>query len=269
MTQPAASATAPETQDRSLYSSAFWVLLLIFEIFVVSLPLFPTGDSGLHIYYATIFRDLIAHKSALYAQFYAVRHLIQPYLLHYYAFIALCSFLTPDAAEKVLVMIVFATVALGFRSLVRTFSPASPGVVLLIFPFLLNWPLAMGAINYTFALGLLMFALAMYERLSLPGPIAPRLWRFVAILLLFVLSHPVPLLLLICILAVDLLLRWWQGRASSGPSSLLRARVLALVFSCVAFVIPLLIADKGEVGKSVSEIRFHIDYIKQITNAPG
>ena len=267
MTQPAVRATAPAAESRRFYSLSFWLLLLAFEAFVLSLPLFPTGDSGLHIYYATIFRDLLTHKSPLYAHFYAVRHVVQPYLLHYYVFIGLCTFLSPDAAEKILVVVVLATLAFGFRNLVRSLSPDSPGLVLLIFPFLLNWPLSMGALNYTFALGLMFFALGIYERLALPGPRAGRLWKFAGLLLLLVLSHPVPLLLLVCMLGLDLLLRLWQAPARRAFWSSDHARILALVFSCVAFVIPVLIADKNQVGKTVSDIHFHSSYVRQILNA--
>ena len=267
MTEPAGRAATAPPQSLWLFSLPFWLLLLIFEAFVFSLPLFPTGDSGLHIYYATIFRDLITHRSALYAHFYAVRHLVQPYLLHYWVFIGLCSFLSPDMAEKVIVGIVMATMAFGFRNLIRALSPASPGLVLLIFPFMLNWPLSMGALNYDFALGLLFFALGAYERLLRPGRSAPRLWRFAGLLLLFVLSHPVPLLLLVCILAVDLLLAWWENGFARTVPPALRPRLLAFGLSCVAFLVPLAIADKGEVGKSVSQIGIHWDYFKQVSNS--
>lgn len=249
-------------EHRAYYSLAFFGLLVSFEAFVVSLPLFPTGDSGLHLYYSAIFRSLVLHTSPFYAQFYAVRHLVQPYSLHYYALIALCSFLSPDAAEKAVVMVVFATLALGFRQLVQVFSRRSPGLTLLVFPFLLSWPVAMGALNYVFAVGLLFFAIAAYERLPGSGPRAWPFWRFAGLLLLLVLSHPVPLLILLCFLAVDQLLRLWQE-----PRSWNRARfyrVLALGCTCLAFAVPILIADKAEVGKSVNDLTFHGYYLAEI-----
>lgn len=254
-------------ETRRPYTLLFWLLLLAFEAFVLSLPLFPTGDSGLHLYYATIFRDLVTHSSPLYAQFYAIRHVVQPYLLHYYVFIGLCTFLSPDAAEKVLVTVVLASVAFGFRRLVGTLSPRSPGLVFLVFPLLLNWPLAMGGLNYDFALGLLMFALALYHELPPQAAADRRLGYFAGLLLLLVLSHPIPLLLLICILGLDLLLRAWQAPNWATFQASNRSRLLALAFSCVAFVIPMLIADKGQVGKAMSDVHFHREYLKQISNA--
>lgn len=254
---------SPAANER-LYTLAFWGLLALFCGFVLSLPLFPTGDSGLHIYYATIFRDLILHRSPLYAQFYGVRHIIQPYLLHYYVFIALRSVLSADAAEKVIVVAVLATFATGFRHMVRSLSPAAPGLTLLVFPYLLNWPLAMGALNYDFALGLLFFAIGAYERFR-SGSNRAALWRFVGLLVLFVLSHPVPLLLLVCILAVDLLLRWrdtgTQLRVFLREN---RPQIAAFALACVAFVAPVLIADKSQVASTASDIHFHRNYIAQM-----
>ncbi len=255
-----------ETSEQS-YAVCFWTLLFAFEAFILSLPLFPTGDSGLHIYYASIFRDLLQHSSALYARYYAIRHLVQPYLLHYYVFIALRFLVSADVAEKLLIAAVTTTFALGFRALVRSLSPHAPGVALLVFPFLFNWPLAMGGLNYDFAIGLLCFALASYGDLMAAGPVGPRLGRFAGLLTLLVLSHPIPLLLLICIVAFDLMLRGWQQRGTSRTMAAERPRWLAFGLACLAFLIPALIADKGEVGKSLNDVRLHTLYFRQIYNA--
>ncbi|MGI4829750.1 MAG: hypothetical protein ACRYFU_16375 [Janthinobacterium lividum] len=255
---------ARDAESHWLYSLAFGLLLLAFVGFVFSLPLFPMGDSGLHLYYSQIFRDLLLHKAPLYGHFYAIRHAVQPYSLHYYALIALSFFLPPELAEKVVVSVVLVTLAFGFRNLVRALSQRSPGVILLIFPFLLNWPLSMGALNYTFAIGLLLFALAAYEGLSFASKSTARLWQFAGLLLLLILAHPVPLLLLLCYIAIDLLLRWWQRRARSGQFTSMSVQVIAFSLTCVAFIFPLLIADKSTVGKSASDLRFHSWYISQI-----
>ncbi len=269
MKRPTMYVDGEDTRERS-YTVCFWLLLFLFEAFIASLPLFPNGDGGLHIYYASIFHDLLQHSSALYAKYYAIRHLVQPYLLHYYVFIALRFFVSADAAEKILVALVTATFALGFRALVRSLSPHAPALTLMAFPFLFNWPLAMGGLNYDFAIGLLCFALASYEGLTTAGPVGRRLWQFAGLLALLVLSHPIPLLLLICIVAVDLMLRWWQGRGTSRTSQTVaaeRPRALAFGLACLAFLIPALIADKGEVGKSLNDVRLHTLYFRQIYNA--
>lgn len=264
MTRSIGRDLAHDAEGHWPYLLTFWLLLLAFVSFVFSLPLFPMGDSGLHLYYAAIFRDLLLHNSPLYAHFYAIRHVIQPYSLHYDALIALSFFLRPELAEEVVVCLVFVTLALGFRSLVRALSTQSPAAILLIFPFLLNWPLSIGALNYTFAIGLLLFALAVYERLSVPGAPTKRLLPFAGLLILLILAHPVPLLLLLCYLAVDLVLRWWQRRNRSGQMISLSLQTIAFLLTCVAFIFPLLIADKSTVGKSANDIRFHSLYFREL-----
>ncbi len=207
MLKPALKSTpAPEISALQRGSEiAFWTLLILFELFVATLPLFPTGDGGLHLYYAAVLRALISHQPSPYTQFYAMRRLVQPYLLHYYALMAFETVVRQDTAEKIIVMIDLATMALGFRRLVRVLSPRATGLSLMAFPLLLSWPLAMGAVNYTFALGVMFFALAEYARAREHPGVTLRWGRFFGYLVVLVLSHPVPLFLLLCIFAVDLL----------------------------------------------------------------
>ncbi len=223
-------------------ASLFWIALAIFELFLLTLPLLPNGDGPVHIYLSSIFRELAAHTSPLYASFYAIRHLVQPYSFHYYLLIALERFTTPDTAEKLFAGLIWATLALGFRALTRALAPGNSLAPLLIFAFLFSWPLSAGFFNFTFAAGLLLLALAFY--------LTQRLSALVLTLLLLVLAHPIPLMVLIAVTGLDLLFQL------SCRQALPRRQVIAFALACLAFIFPVLIADKAAVAGSMRTIHF-------------
>ncbi len=221
---------------------AFWLLLAIFELFLLTLPLLPNGDGPVHIYLANILWKLATHSSPLYARYYAVRHLIQPYSFHYYLLILLEHFVTPDTAEKLFAGLIWATLALGFRALTRVLAPHAPAASLLIFPLLFSWPLSAGFFNYTFGSGLLLFAVAFYY--------TGRLLPFSFVLLLLVFVHPIPLMVLICLVGVDLLLQFPAAKRTQPIRSFPAKQSAFLALACLAFVFPILIADKSAVAGS-------------------
>ncbi len=243
------------------YGLLFWGLLAVFELWLASLPLIPNGDGPMHIYLASTLWKLATHSSPLFGHYYAIRHLVQPYSFHYYLFIVLNRFLKPDAAEKLFAGLILATVALGFRSLTRALGAASPAAPLLVFPLLLSWPFSAGFFNFTFGCGLLLFALALYTRFHTPGRHGGAWAAFGAVLVLLVLAHPIPILILICLTGLDLLLQLPARRRGRVRPWLPPAQIAALALSCLAFVFPILIADKAAVASSVNQIGFHFDLL--------
>ncbi len=241
-------------RDAKVYDAAFWLLLVCFEGFLFRLPLIPNGDGPLHIYLSSVFWKLVTHRSPLYEHFYVVRHLIQPYSFHYYFLILLEHRLPPDAAEKVFAGVIWATLALGFRALTRALRAGSAATSLLVFPMLFSWPFAGGFFNFTFACGLLLFALACYIRLG-ADPQRLYLGGFAFWLILLILAHPIPIMVLIFLIAVDLGLQFYAGRQQGKSWPLSAWQVAALALACLAFVFPVLIADKSTIAGSLAEWR--------------
>jgi hypothetical protein len=253
-------------QSRTIYRILFWLILFSFEIFIFTLPLFPTGDGPLHLYFTSILRALATHHLPLYEQFYSVRHLVQPYLFHYYALILLEAFFSPDLAEKILIGLILAGLAAGFRRLVTALSPSSPALPLCIFPFLLNWPLSIGALNYSLGLALLFFALATYYRLPQSTVHARRMVGFCGFLMLLVLAHPVPILLLILVILTDILLKLVGDRHRDGIWTLNRPQATAFFLACIALLLSILVADRSQVQNSLDDLRLHSYYLRYIVN---
>lgn len=254
------SPLSPTHAGRRIYDWLFWSLLFLFELFVFTLPLFPNGDGPVHIYLSTILWRLAAHSSPLYAHYYAIRHLVQPYSFHYYLLISLEHIMSADMAEKVFAGLIWATVALGFRKLAQTLGATGSASALLVFPLLFCWPMSGGFFNFTFGTGLLLFALAFYTRLAGPDTQGKSLGALLLTLVLLVLAHPVPIMVLICLILLDLgfqLLAGWQRfRTLRLPVW----QLAALALSCIAFVFPILIADKATVASALNQVypHFHL-----------
>ncbi len=240
------------------YDWVFWLLLLAFEAFLFSLPLLPNGDGPVHIYLSSILWKLAAHSSPTYQHFYAIRHLIQPYSFHYYLLILLEHAVSPDMAEKLFAGLIWATLALGFRTLARALGPGAPAASLLIFPLLFSWPLSAGFFNFTFACGLLLWALGFYLRLASAANKRVQLGLYALCLVLLILAHPIPLMVLICLTGLDL---GFQLTANRRTLSLLRWQIAAFALACTAFVFPILIADKASVANSVKSFAPHLDLL--------
>ncbi len=273
-TSAGTSAPARRACAQPLYNGAFWLVLGAFELFLFTLPLFPNGDGPVHLYLSSVFSKLATHRSPLYEHFYAIRHLVQPYSFHYYLLILLEHGMPADMAEKVFVGLIWATLAIGFRTLAQTLvrvqaltslpgalNPGLSPVSLLVFPLLFSWPISAGFFNFSFGTGLLLFALAFYTRLGAPGPATPNLLAFLLTLVLLVLAHPIPLMVLICLVGLDLLLLLLSGWQRTRRFALPPWQAAALGLAAVAFVFPVLIADKAAVASSIHSLYPHLDLL--------
>jgi hypothetical protein len=266
----ASSAKKPKElsqREQSAYNWIFWLLLAAFEIFLFALPLMPSGDGPIHIYLSSIMWKLATHSSPFYAHFYAIRHLVQPYSFHYYLLISLEHWFTPDRAEEIFVGLIWATLAVGFRRLAIELGPGYRSVSLWVFPLLLSWPLGGGFFNYVFASGLLLFGLVYYTRLAEDRRHISSLAWLAAVLVLLVLAHPLPIMLLIFLIGIDIIFQALHHRHTEGKLRLPIWSVAALGLACLAFLFPILIADKAEVAGSLETgIRLHLGYLHDMVD---
>ena len=242
--------------------------LAVLVAFVLLLPVFPSGDGPVHIYYARILYLLAVHRGGIYTGVYAIRHLIQPYSLHYFWLIVGAHLVSTALAEKSFVAAILLVNAFGFRFLARQLGSSCGWVAPWILPLLLSWPLGSGFFNFCFATGVMFFALGLYVCTSRVVT-ARSMLLYGGALFLLVLSHPVPLLLLILLLAGDTaLLLLGAGRA--GTPRTLRAfapQAFCLVLALIAFVFPMLIADKAAVAHSLlSDLRPHAAQVQAIAS---
>lgn len=179
----------------------FLLVVGAYCFWVLTLPLFPSLDGSLHLYYASVLGSLLSGAKA-FSSYYFIRHILPPYALHYYFLIVTAHFFGYVFADKLLVCLIFLTTAFGFRYLARFLGPSGDVMSLFAIALLLNWPLGMGFYNYCLAIGMALWALGMWFR-----AVARRshgLWTgFLLIVILMVLTHPVPALIVYVVIGAD------------------------------------------------------------------
>ena len=243
----------------SRYLVPFLILLAAYCVWILTLPLFPSLDGSLHLYYASVLGSLLS-GSKDFASYYFIRHILPPYALHYYFLIAIAHFFGYVVADKLLVCLIFVIMAFGFRYLARCLGPSGDLMSLFVIPLLLNWPLGMGFYNYCLAIGMALWALGFWYRAVQKR--SHRLWlAFLIAVILIVLTHPVPLALIYVLVGVDVgwrLLRDFLARGTgvaSFKASLryFRPDLVYMVLSWATIGYIFLLVDKHKVVANVLE----------------
>jgi hypothetical protein len=199
------------------YLVPFLILLALYCAWIFTLPLFPSLDGSLHLYYASVLGSLLS-GSKDFASYYFIRHILPPYALHYYFLIAVAHFFGYVMADKLLVCLIFITMAFGFRYLARYLGPSGDLMSLFIIPLLLNWPLGMGFYNYCLAIGMALWALGFWYRAVQKR--SHRLWlAYLVVVILMTLTHPVPLVFIYVLVGVDVFCRFTGDLKSAGLSA--------------------------------------------------
>ncbi len=231
--------------------------------FVLWLPVFPTGDGPVHLYYADVLWSLVRHQP-VYTSDYAVRHLVAPYLVHYLALVSLEQLVPPPVAEKLFIAIILLTQAFGFRFLARRLGVEAPVACVWMLPLLFSWSLGGGFLNCCFATGVALWAYGVWTLLGEAKAARAAgllLLAFAGTLGVLVLAHPVPLLVLLLFTAGDMLL----GALGRVPGQRLRwAQGGAFALTCCAFLAPVLLAQKGQAAAVVPGIGFHRDVLFEL-----
>ena len=218
-------------------------------ILVPCLPAISSGDGPVHLYYSAVVRALLI-GDPWYGHWYAFRHLVQPYCLHYLLLALIQEVASPGAAEKALVVLTALVCWTGLFRATRSFHPESPAVYAWMLPLILTWSLAGGFYNFCLASGFLFHAIASWVLLRRTGAWLP-LATFSACLVMLVLSHPIPLLLLAGYVVLETLL----GRRMAAPANR-RLQFIASFAVPAALAWPVLIYDHSRLEHEFS-FTFH------------
>lgn len=214
--------------DRTL-AIVFWGGVLACCAWILQLPVFPSEDGPVHMYYATVLAKLLRGGPGPLHDAFVIRHLLPPYSLYYYLLIALLSIFPAVLTEKLTAAILVITLAAGFRALCKVVGPNGRVVSLLILPVLLNWPLFMGFQNYVLSIGITLGALAVWFSKA-----RKRRSLFLLLVAAVILAHPVPLAALVMVCVVDLFGRWWRRpRSRDLFSPAWRLDLMTLGAACV------------------------------------
>ena len=217
---------------------------------VLSLPVFPSEDGPVHVYYATVMAKLLSGAHGPLAEAFRIRHLLPPYSLYYYMLIVLLKFFPAMLVEQIMVSITIVILATGFRRMCVAAGPNGRWTAFLVLPLLLNWPLFMGFQNYCLSIGLCFWAVATWlERQKY------RRALFLCLVVLVVLTHPVPLLPLAAICGIDLLGRWMRRPAAeeahANSAAEWRRDLLTLGCACACMSYVLLFTQTNKVRENL------------------
>ena len=191
------------------------ILTAVYVGWMLWMPMWPSVDGPVHLYYVAVLGKLLTHQSTLYASFYQVKHLAPPYALYYYALLLLAKLVSPLLADRLIICIYFVLFVSGFRRLAREVGPSADRMSLLAMPLLLSWPLGMGFVNYCLAVALALWALSLWFRFAGSHDTGQRLC-FLALVALVTLAHPVPLLFVLSAAGLDLVLRLRHAPQNDG-----------------------------------------------------
>jgi hypothetical protein len=230
--------SAPETTSR-LTPEFFATLLitLVYIIWILSLPAWPSQDGPVHLYYTQILSALLSHQPTPYTQFFTVRHLLPPYALYYYALLVLSKFVPLLLADRLIICAYILSFVFGFRYLARALGSGADTAALFATLLIFNWSLGMGFVNFCLSLSFAFWAVGLWLRFG----DRHDLWRragFVLLAFVVMFTHPIPLALVLALCTifflVDLLLR---GRpAYSSTRRALRRDLVTLFLASLTLV---------------------------------
>jgi hypothetical protein len=190
----------------------FFLLVAAYCLWIVSLPVFPSQDGPVHLYYAEVASRLFSGSAAFSAE-YKLVHLLPPYSLHYYFLMLVLRGVSAPMAEKLLACVTVLVTAYGLRFFAGRIGPFGHVLSLWILPFVLHRYVFLGLYNYCLALGLAFFAMGVWCRPNRAD------WQQRLVFLLLVgaitLTHPVPLPILLGYCGVLLVFGTFSGKGET------------------------------------------------------
>ncbi len=244
----------------ALADLSFWLLLAMPLSLMLVLGGFPNQDGPMRLYYADIYRSLLA-GSGPYSAYFQIKHILPPYMLADYVLTGLMSFLPPLLAERVFLCLYTVVMALGFRFLLRALNARSGALAVCIVPFVLHKFIYLGF--YQFSLGAALALIACGEYLRDPAGL--RGWRrvrFLALLAVIMLSHPIPLLAVLLVIGTYILISIgdaamrlngaWALRFWSAVRSHSNLLVTAALSCCIPLYVLKFVQKGGERTETAS-----------------
>ena len=211
------------------------MILAVYVVWMLALPCFPSQDGPAHLYYVHVLSELLGHHDPTYCHFFRLQHVLPPYSLYYYALWLLSQGVPLLLADRLMICLYFLCFVLGFRYLARGIGDAGEWTTMGATSLLLNWSLGMGFVNFCLALAVSLWAVGLWVRILGQRALTKRC-GFVLLTTLTMLTHPVPLLLMLAVAGLLLAVRFGQcfrrqGRAAWPAAG--KADVGTLALACL------------------------------------
>ena len=176
-------------------TNTFWnragiFLLICTALVVLAVPVFPSQDGPVHLYYVDIARDLL-HHTGPYVGHFEIRNWLTPYSSEYLLLLTLETVFSPELSEKLMICCYIFAFGLAFRYLVNSVTERSGPWILAGIPFCMHSIVYLGFMNFCLALTLAMFLAGFWTRYAAQLT-AGRLAVLLCAFMLLLLTHPVP-----------------------------------------------------------------------------
>ena len=176
---------------RNSLSCFFWGFVALYVVYVLWLPVFPSTDGPVHLYYADVTKQLISDQHA-YGGFFFIRHFLPPYSLHTYILAGLTAVVSSVLAEKILICVYICGFCFGVRFLAKALGQGWRVASLAALPIVLHKLVYLGFYNFDLGVAVMLWFVGfwVWHHDNLAG------WRsigFVALTVLLMVTHPVPL----------------------------------------------------------------------------
>ena len=186
---------------------AIILIVVAYVAWLLSMPAWPSQDGPVHLYYTRVLGALMSHSNSAYVRYFAIKHVLPPYALYYYGLLALSTIFRPLLADRLIVCVYVISFVFGFRYLARALGPSADTATLLATALILNWPLGMGFVNFCLSLSFAFWAIGLWMRFAdrvhgAEGIDLRRRVEFVLLAIVIMLTHPVPLSLVVIVCLV-------------------------------------------------------------------
>jgi hypothetical protein len=192
---------------RNSLSCVFWGFVALYIVYVLWLPVFPSTDGPVHLYYADVTKQLISDQHA-YGGFFFIRHFLPPYSLHTYILAGLTAVVSSVLAEKMLICVYICGFCFGVRFLAKALGQGWRVASLAALPIVLHKLVYLGFYNFDLSVAVMLWFVGfwLWHHDNLAG------WRsigFVALTVLLMVTHPVPLGVALLFLALHVSFSVW------------------------------------------------------------
>lgn len=141
----------------------FYSVLLLNILFLFSSRFYPSMDGPAHLYNSNVLLQLLKGNHVL-GEYYSTNSLPIPNWTGHVILLVFHVFLSAWMAEKMLLLIYVAGMAMSFRYLIKELNPENVSLSILIFPFIYSFLFHLGFYNFSLSFILFFMTLGFWLR---------------------------------------------------------------------------------------------------------